>query len=500
MIATLDRYFGLSKHQTTFRTEVLAGLATFLTMSYIIFVQPAILSGSLSGKPTGLEFGAVMTATCLAAALATAIMGLYARLPIAQAPGMGENFFFVLSLLPAASNWIADRTKAGELTAGATTPWQIGLGVIFISAVLFLALSLIGVREMLLAAISPSMRSGIAVGIGLFMAFIGLQNAGVIVTDPGTGVRLNPRLVSPDLVVFFFGLLFTAGLHARRIRGAILWGILASTLLSLVLLHVMVHLDAVGGPASQGGTASKTGAAPSRLLTDFARAEKSVLARGPVAAPPSLRPTFLRMDLRHALSGPMVPFVLMFLFMNLFDTLGTLIGVTEQAGLVVDNRIPRVRQALVSDAVGTAAGAALGTSTVVSFIESAAGVAQGGRTGLTALVVAVLFLVALLFSPLVALIGSYPPITAPVLVVIGSLMMRGVTRLDWSNAAEALPAFLIVVGIPLTFSIADGLALGFIAYPIVKLLAGQGRDVKWLMYLMAVVLAVYFVLVRSAAT
>ncbi len=402
---------------------------------------------------------------------------------------MGENFFFVFPLLPAAGAWIAARVKAGDLAAGATTPWQIGLGVIFISAILFLVLSLIGVREMLLEAISPSMRNGIAVGIGLFIAFIGLKNAGVIVTSE-TGVRLNPRLASPDLAVFFFGLLLTAGLHARRIRGAILWGILASTLLSLVLLHALAR------PEPAGGAAPKPGAAASRLLTDFAHAEKNVLASGPVALPPSLRPTFLRMDLRHALNWYMAPLILMFLFMNLFDTLGTLIGVSEQAGLVVDNRIPRVRQALVSDAVGTAAGAALGTSTVVSFIESAAGVAQGGRTGLTALVVAVLFLAALPLGPLVALVGSYPPITAPVLVVIGSMMMRGVTRLDWSNGAEAIPAFLIVIGIPLTYSIADGLALGFVAYPIVKLLAGQGRDVKWLMYVLAVVLAAYFILVR----
>jgi AGZA family xanthine/uracil permease-like MFS transporter len=490
----LDRYFGLSEHQTNFRREVLAGLTTFLTMAYIIFVQPAILSGSLLGRATGLDFGAVMTATCLAAALATGIMALYARLPIAQAPGMGENFFFVVSLLPAAGDWINARVKAGELAAGTTTPWQIGLGVIFISAILFLLLSLIGVREMLLAAISPSMRNGIAVGIGLFIAFIGLENAGLIVAAPGTGVRLAPRLASPDLAVFFFGLLLTAGLHARRIRGAMLWGILASTLLALVLLHTL------GRPEPARAAASKPGAAASRLATDFARAERSVLAHGPVSLPPSLRPTLLRMDLRHALSWSMAPFILMFLFMNLFDTLGTLIGVSQQAGLLVENRIPRLRQALVSDAVGTAAGAALGTSTVVSFIESAAGVAQGGRTGLTALVAALLFLVALLFSPLVALIGSYPPITAPVLVVIGSMMMQGVTRLDWSNGAEAIPAFLIVIGIPLSYSIADGLALGFVAYPIVKLLAGQGRDVKWLMYLVAVVLAAFFIFVRSAAS
>jgi AGZA family xanthine/uracil permease-like MFS transporter len=488
----LDRFFRISEHQTTFRREVLAGLTTFLTMAYIIFVQPAILSGRSLNQVTGLDFGAVMTATCLAAALATGIMALYARLPIAQAPGMGENFFFVVSLLPAARDWIA-HAKPGDLAAGTTTPWQIGLGVIFISAILFLLLSLLGVREVLLAAISPSMRNGIAVGIGLFIAFIGLENAGLIVADPGTGVRLTPRLASPDLVVFFFGLLVTAGLHARRIRGAMLWGILASTLLALVLLHTLWR----PGPAD---AVPKPGAAASRLTTDFAPAERNVLTHGPVSLPPSLRPTFLRMDLRHALNWSMAPFILMFLFMNLFDTLGTLIGVSQQAGLVVDNRIPRLRQALVSDAVGTAAGAALGTSTVVSFIESAAGVAQGGRTGLTALVVALLFLAALPLGPLAALIGSYPPITAPALVVIGSMMMQGVTRLDWSNGAEAIPAFLIVIGIPLSYSIADGLALGFIAYPIVKLLAGQGRDVKWPMYVVAVVLAAYFILVRSAAS
>jgi len=195
----------------------------------------------------------------------------------------------------------------------------------------------------------------------------------------------------------------------------------------------------------------------------------------------------------------MWPFILIFLFMNLFDTLGTLIGVTEQAGLVRDNKILRIKQALVSDAIGTVAGAAMGTSTVVSFIESASGVAQGGRTGLTALVVAGLFLLALFFSPLVALVGSYPPITAPALVVIGSLMIRGVTRMDWSNEAEIVPAFLIILGIPLTYSIADGLALGFIAYPIIKLLAGQGREVRWLMYLLAAVLLAYFIFVRVQA-
>ncbi len=501
----LERYFELSKHGTTVRTELLAGLTTFLTMAYIIFVQPAVLSGAMFKIETGMDFGAVTTATCLAAALATAIMALYARLPIAQAPGMGENFFFVFSLLPAATGMIAAQLAAGTLQPGQTSPWQVGLGVIFVSGVCFLVLSLLGVREMLLEAISPTMRHGIAVGIGLFIAFIGLENGSLVVASPGTLVKMNPRFAAPDLVVFSFGLLVTAGLHARRVRGAIVWGILAATALALVLLHayprpaVLEELKSGAKQAADLSVEEKAAVEEWSKLDQLVSAEAKVRSAGPVAAPPPLTPTLVKMDLVRAVAWPMLPFVLIFLFMNLFDTLGTLIGVSEQAGLVKDNRLPRVKQALVSDAVGTVAGAAMGTSTVVSFIESASGVAQGGRTGLTALLVAGLFLVALFFSPLVALVGSYPPITAPALVVIGSMMIRGVTRMDWSNEAEVVPAFLIVIGIPLTYSIADGLALGFIAYPVVKLLAGQGRDVKWLMYLMAAVLVAYFVFVRVQA-
>ena len=228
----LNRLFRLSENGTTARTEVVAGVTTFLTMSYIIFVQPAVLSGVMFGRPTGMDFGAVMTATCLAAALASAIMGLYARYPIAQAPGMGENFFFVLTAVPAAA------------AAGAAVPWATALGAVFVSGVLFLVLSLVGVREAVMNAISPSMKHAIAAGIGLFIAFIGLQNAGLIVKDPGTAVRLNPHFASPDLVVFFVGLLVAAGLHARRVRGSILWGILAAGSLAIALKLLLPHLDA----------------------------------------------------------------------------------------------------------------------------------------------------------------------------------------------------------------------------------------------------------------
>jgi AGZA family xanthine/uracil permease-like MFS transporter len=216
-----------------------------------------------------------------------------------------------------------------------------------------------------------------------------------------------------------------------------------------------------------------------------------------VSAPPSLAPTFLKMDLIHALSPAMLPFVFVFLFMLTFDAIGTLIGVCEQAGFMRDNKLPRAKQAMVSDAVGTVAGAGLGTSTVTSFIESAAGVEQGGRTGLTGLVVAALFLLALFFSPLIAMVGSYPPITAPALVMVGAMMIRNVTKIDWNDATESVPAFLTMIGIPLSYSIADGLALGFISYPVIKLLSGRGREVGWLTYLLAVVLVLYFIFVRS---
>jgi AGZA family xanthine/uracil permease-like MFS transporter len=462
----LERFFKLSQNQTTARTETIAGVTTFLTMAYIIVVQPAVLSGAMFGMKTGMDFGAVMTATCLSAALATALMALLARYPIAQAPGMGENFFFVFSVIPAAT------------AAGFANGWQVALGTVFISGILFLILSLVGLREMIFNAISPSMKSAIAAGIGLFIAFIGLQNAGVIVKDPGSAVKLNAHFTSPDLVVFFVGLLATAVLHARKIRGSILWGIIAATILSVALKLALA-----------GST--------SPLVADSMLVKQFQFAHSIVALPPSLAPTFFQADIVHALSPKMLPFVFVFLFMLTFDAIGTLIGVCEQAGFMRDNKLPRAKQAMVSDAVGTVAGAALGTSTVTSFIESASGVEQGGRTGLTGIVVAILFLVTLFFSPIIAMVGSYPPITAPALVIVGAMMMQNVARIDWKDYTETIPAFLTLVGIPLSYSIADGLALGFVSYPLVKFFCGRGREVGWLTYVLAAVLVLYFSFVRS---
>jgi AGZA family xanthine/uracil permease-like MFS transporter len=466
----LERLFRLSENGTTARTEVVAGVTTFLTMAYIIFVQPMVLSGAIFGKPTGMDFSSVTAATCISAALATGIMALYARYPIAQAPGMGENFFFVLSAIPAAQ------------AAGFANGWPVALGTVFISGVIFLILSVVGLRELIFNSVSQSLKSAIAAGIGLFIAFIGLQNAGLILKDPGTGVRLNGHLASPDIIIFFFALLVTAVLHARKVRGSILWGISAATLLATVLKLGLPHVGGIGG---------------SSQVIESVLMKRFEIAKSIVAAPPSLAPTFLRLDLVHALSPQMLPFIFVFLFMLVFDAIGTLIGVCEQAGFIRDNRLPRAKEAMLSDAIGTVAGAALGTSTVTSFIESAAGVEQGGRTGLTGLVVAGLFLLALFFSPIIAMVGSYPPITAPALVIVGAMMIQNVTKVNWQDYTEVIPAFLTLLGIPLSYSIADGLALGLISYPIIKLFSGKGREVGWLAYVLAVALAAYFLFLRN---
>jgi len=330
-------------------------------------------------------------------------------------------------------------------------------------------------------AISPSMKHAIAAGIGLFIAFIGLQNAGLVVKDPGTAVRLNANFASPDLVVFFVGLLVAAGLHARRVRGSILWGILAAGALAVALKLAIPQLGLAAEPVVAGS----------------GLAQRFEIAEAVVAAPPSLAPTLLQMDVRGALTPAMAPIVAVFLFMVFFDTVGTLVGVAQQAGFMRDNRLPRARQAFVSDAVGTVAGACLGTSTVTSYIESATGVEQGGRTGLTALTVAVLFLVALFFSPVVEMLGAYAPITAPALVLVGGMMLGSVRHLDWDDYTEVVPGFLVLVGIPLSYSIADGLALGFMCYPVVKLLGGRAREAGWISWLVAALLLGYFLFVRS---
>jgi adenine/guanine/hypoxanthine permease len=483
MTYRLEKIFRLSENGSNVSTEITAGITTFLTMAYIIVVQPMVLSGRMFGFDTGMDFGAVMTATCISSAIATAIMGLYARYPIAQAPGMGENFFFVFSVLPAVT------------AAGFSNSWQVGLGIVFISGILFLALSLSGIRKVIIDSVSPSMKNAMAVGIGLFIAFIGMQNAGVIVTaatiastpdgaiiSGGTLVKLNPKIVSVDLIVFAAGLLITAALYARKIRGAIILGIAGATFLSILIKFISDSSLQIAG---------------SNFLSDSRLIKEFTLSSTVFSLPPSIKPTIFKMNLSGALSISMIPFIIIFLFMVLFDTIGTLIGVSEQAGFIKDNKLPRANKAFLSDAVGTVIGACAGTSTVTSFIESAAGVEQGGRTGLTSITVAVLFLLALFLSPLINMIGSYTTITSPALIIVGSMMIKNITKIEWNDFSEAIPCFLMITGIPLTYSIADGLTMGYVSYPFIKLLSGKRKDVSWFTYLLAILLILYFAFIRS---
>jgi AGZA family xanthine/uracil permease-like MFS transporter len=444
----LERYFRLSEHGTTVRREVRGGLVTFLTMSYIIFVQPAVLGMA------GMDPGAVMTATCVASAVATLVMAFGANYPVALAPCMGENFFFV--------------SVAGLTVAGTQVGWRGALAAVLVSGLLFLALSLFQVRERIFAAIPGSLRHAIAVGIGVFIALIGLKEGGIVVNNPFALVMLGDLSQGVPLLTLF-GLALTAVLVARRIPGAILIGLVATALAGLPF----------GLVSYPGGL--------------------------PVSAPPSLAPIALQFDLEVLLQPGMVGIVLVFLLMVLFDTIGTLTGVAEQAGLMKEGTLPRAGRALLSDAVGTTAGALLGCSTVSSYIESAAGVAEGARTGLASVVTALLFLVALFFAPVVQMVGGgtivaegappLHPVIAPVMILVGAMMATGVRRIAWDDPTESIPAFLVIVGMPFTYNIATGLALGFIAYPLIKLLAGRGREVSWLVYVLGAVFVGHLALV-----
>ncbi len=443
----LQRLFDVRAHRTTVGREVLAGTVTFLTMAYIAVVQPAVLSQDFQGRPTGLTVDGVYFATCVSAAGASLVMGLYANLPVALAPGMGQNFFFVSVLTVLAST-------------GRPHPAATVLGIVFVSGLLFWLISLFGAREAIMNVLGDSLRCAIAGGIGLFIAFIGLKNAGLIQAAPGTLLRLRTDLWNLETAVWAAGLVTTVALFARGVRGAVLWGIGAAAVV-----------------ATLGGRI----AWPAVWLSvpDWHALHWGML--DPVAA--------LQLDL--------LPIVLIFLYMDLFDTLGTLVAVGEEAGLMVDGKLPQARRALMADAFGTVFGAWLGTSTVTSYIESAAGVEEGGRTGLTACVVALWFLLALLLTPLVRALGAFPPITAPALVFVGLLMARNVARIRFDDITEAAPAALTVLGIPLSFSIGDGLALGMVSYPLIKLVSGRGREVPWLMYVIGAALAAYLLVVRT---
>ena len=394
----LERLFKLSEHGTNVRTEIIAGMTTFLTMAYIIFVNPAILSDA------GMDHGAVFVATCLAAAIGCFIMGFVANYPIAQAPGMGLNAFFTYSVV---------------LGMGYT--WQVALAAVFVSGILFVLLSIFKIREWIINSIPMSLRTGISAGIGLFLAFIALKNAGIVVDNPATLVSMG-AITSVPAVLGAIGFFLTIALVHRGVKGGVMIAILAVTGLGLIFGDVQYH--------------------------------------GIMSAPPSIAPTFLQLDFSAVFELGMISVVFAFLFVDLFDTAGTLVGVAQKADLIgKDGKIPRLNKALLADSTATSVGALLGTSNTTSYIESVSGVAAGGRTGLTAVVVGIFFLLALFFSPLAGMIPAYA--TAGALFYVAILMLSGLVSIDWRDLTEAAPVVVTCLLMPLTFSIAEGISSWF---------------------------------------
>ena len=421
LLRKAEAYFEFQKLGTTWRTEVLAGITTFVTMAYIVLVNPAILHDA------GMPLAAVTAATCLSAAFGSVIMGVFAKYPIALAPGMGLNAYFTYVVVK-----------------GMGVPWQAALGAVFVSGVVFMLLTLVGIRQMILSAIPTELYSAVSGGVGIFIAFIGLKNAGLVVANSATFVTLG-NLRSAQAAVSIFGLIVIALLLSKRVQGAILIGIASSAMLGIALGLTKWH-------------------AVSYAISD-------------------LTATAFKLDLRSTVSVGFWEIIFVFLFVDLFDNLGTLVAVGREAGLVdQDNRIPRLNRILLCDSTATIFSSLAGTSTVVSYIESAAGVEAGGRSGVTAIVAGILFLLSIFALPL---IGAIPTAaTAPALIIVGSLMMAHVAEIEWKKPAIAIPSFLTLLMIPLTFSIANGLAFGFVAYSLIKLCTGEGRKVHWLVYVL----------------
>ena len=432
----LERLFGLKANGTNIRTEVLAGVTTFMTMAYIVVVNPTILGEA------GLPVAAVAAATCLAAGFGSILMGLIANYPLALAPGMGLNAYFTYTVVK-----------------GMGVPWETALGCVFISGVAFLILTLVGVRQMIVAAIPKPLFSAVAAGVGLFIAFIGLKEAGIIVANPATTVALGD-LTTPTAAVAIMGLVLIAVLQAWRVKGAILIGILLATAAGWALGLAKI-VPATSSLAELTATAFKMD-----VMGAF--------------------------NLKGGIGLALLEIIFVFLFVDLFDNVGTLVAVTKKAGLQApDGSIPRLNRILIADSAATMIGAAAGTSTVTSYIESAAGVTAGGRTGLTAVVVGVLFLVTLFFAPLVQAIPAAA--TAPALILVGALMVGSLAEVDWADPTVAIPAFLTLITIPLTFSIANGLAFGITSYAVLRLLTGKIGKGDWLLLILAALFVVRFI-------
>ncbi|MBF6171722.1 NCS2 family permease [Nocardia blacklockiae] len=439
----IDSYFGVTRLGSTYRREIMAGTVTFLAMSYVLAVNPSVLGDHGQLGPLGIPTQAVFTATAVAAVFGTLVMGLWARYPVALAPGMGLNAFFAYSVV-----------------LGMGIPWQEALSGTFLSGVIFFVLAVAKIREKIIDAIPMQMKLAVGAGIGMFVAFLGLKNAGVVVASESTLVHLGDFTKGSTLLALF-GLLVTVVFMVLGWHGAVLYGIVATTVVGIV--SGLVELpDSV------------------------------------VAMPHGLDQTFGQaiVHLPDAFTGQMVIVVLTMLFVDFFDASGTLIGIANQAGLLgPDGRLPRAAQALAADSVGTTAGAIIGTSTTTAYVESTAGVSAGGRTGLTAVATAAWFLIAMFFFPVFAVVAGAPAVTAPALIVVGVLMARALGEIDWHKLEFAIPAFLTVIMMPLTYSIANGIAMGLLFYPVVMVARGRGREVHWVMWvLMAVFLGYFFFL------
>ncbi|RXT04891.1 NCS2 family permease [Ammoniphilus sp. CFH 90114] len=421
----MEQFFRLKEMNTTVRTEVVAGITTFLTMVYIVIVNPAILSSA------GVPFEQVFMATIIAAVVGTLYMAFFANYPIAIAPGMGMNAYFA------------------SVVATQGVSYQVVFGTVFLSGLIFILLSFTKLRETLIESIPSALKYGITSGIGLFIAFIGLKMTGIVVPNPATMVAFGD-LHEPVTLLSLTGLFITLILMARKLNGALFIGMVITAIIG--------------------------------LFTGFLKFE------GIVSAPPV--PVVFDLDLAGVFTHGLYTVVFAFLLVTIFDTTGTMIGVAEQAGLMKGNHFPRAKSALMADAVASTVGASLGTSPTSAYIESSAGVAAGGRTGLTSVVVAVLFIISMFFSPAISAISSLPAITGPVLIIVGCFMMEGLTRIDWKTFDEAFPAFVIMLSMPLTSSIATGIAIGFVTYPLMKLVSGKGREVHPILYFFGILFAI----------
>lgn len=428
----LDKFFNITGNKSTLRTEIVAGITTFMTMAYILAVNPDILSA------TGMDKGAVFTATALSAVIATLVMALVAKLPFALAPGMGLNAFFAFTVV-----------------LGMGYSWQFALTAVFLEGIIFLILTAFNIRELIVNSIPLNLKHAVSVGIGLFIAFIGLKGAGVIIDNPATLVSLG-NMKDPSVIVGLVGILITGVLFARNVKGSLLIGILFSTVLALIL-----------------------GVAHMPDNYQF------------VSLPPSLSPIFFQFDFSQILTIDMAIVLFTFLFVDMFDTVGTLVGVASKADMLdKDGRVPRVKQALFADAIGTFFGSILGTSTVTTYVESAAGVSEGGKTGMTALTTAGMFALALLFAPVFIMIPSAA--TAPALVIVGLFMMSPIMKINLDDFTESVPAFLCIIMMPLTYSIADGIVFGMLSFVALKLFTGRYKEISPVMIVIAVLFIIKF--------